>query len=136
MAIIAFSSITISSTWSTTVDNLGVTNSWLTSSNSLINKASRTSLFDTMASNCLISSFKILYSLFSSLTSVLVKRYKRMTTIASACSCVNWKRSIKLTLASCLSFDFRMMAMISSITETALIKPSKIWARFCLAFRS
>ena len=80
-------------------------------------------------SNSAMSHCSCLNSAFNSLTSVFVKRYKRITTMASACFSVKSKRSIKFFLAWALSFDLRMIRMISSITLTALIKPSNMCAR-------
>ena len=87
-------------------------------------------------SNSAISHCSCLNSAFNSLTSVFVKRYKRITTMASACFSVKSKRSIKFFLAWALSFDLRMIRMISSITLTALIKPSNMCARSFLEAKS
>ena len=68
--------------------------------------------------------------------SMPVSWYRRMLTISCACTSENSKVSIRVSFASTLVLDARIMRITSSITSRAFKRPDTMWALASALFKS
>ena len=61
---------------------------------------------------------------------------RRICTMACACTSSRPKRSMRATLPSGIDLEFLKMAMTSSMKSSAIMRPSRMWARSCAFLRS